>query len=145
MYLNQPRLGARLQKGSMLVISIFVIVVMSLLGLAMVNLLSASSDAVVHEVLGFRALNAAQTGLEAKVSEVFPLTEGETNDFACGFAIDHDFTVAQGLENCRFSSDCSIGYNQDNILYIRFTSTGQCEAGNVITSRTVSVDAKVEL
>ena len=133
------------QTGSMLVIAIFVMVIMALLGFAMVRLLSGTVDAGVQQVFGLRALNAAQSGLEAKMAQVFPLNNGGHDETQCeGTPIEHDFTV-EGLQDCSVSASCVIGYQDAQVSYYRFVSTGQCQAEDFITSRTVSVDAKVEL
>lgn len=131
--------------GSMLVIAIFIMVVMALLGFAMIRLLSGSADAGVQQVFGLRAMNAAQSGLEAKIAQVFPLDSGGHDATQCpGTAINHDFLV-RGLEDCSVSASCSVGYQDAEVRYYRFVGTGQCQAGEFTTSRTVSVDAKVEL
>lgn len=135
------------QSGSMLVISIFVIVVMSLLGIAMIRMLTGAADSGLHEVYGFRALNAAQSGIEAKMAQVFPLTIGGYDAAQCSdvsATINFGNTVA-GLENCSFTHNCERVNPDTNLDYLRFSSTGQCVAGDIVTSRTLLVDAKVEL
>lgn len=132
------------QSGSMLVTAIFVLVVMAILGFAMIRLLAGASDAGVQQVLGLRAFNAAQSGLEAKVSEVFPLVNGGHDQDQCDGTLSHTFTNA-GLEDCRVTAECAIAYEDTEVIYYRFTGTGQCQVDEYITSRTLSVDAKVEL
>ncbi|MDN4501942.1 type II secretory pathway protein [Alteromonadaceae bacterium BrNp21-10] len=134
------------QSGSMLVISIFIIIVMTLLGLAMSSMLSASADSVVHEVYGVRALNAARSGLEQHLMAVFPADM--TAQVANCNTITHDFTNVAGLEHCQFSSAC---VNQSYTLSsgaaetFSFTSTGSCQAGDMLVSRTINVDAMERL
>ena len=129
----------------MLVVAIFVLVIMALLGFAMVRMLSGTVDSGVQQVLGLRAMNAAQSGMEAKMAQVFPLDNGGHDETQCpGTAINHDFTVA-GLEDCSVTASCVVGYQDAEVRYYRFIGTGQCQADEFITSRTVSVDAKVEL
>ncbi len=71
------------QRGSMLVISLFVIVVMGLLVLTLIRLLSASSDTLIYEVYGLRAHQAAKSGLELKLTEVFPLCPPDSVNPVC--------------------------------------------------------------
>ncbi|WP_082633097.1 hypothetical protein [Lacimicrobium alkaliphilum] len=142
------------QRGSMLVISLFVIVVMALLVLTLIRLLSASGDSLIYEVYGLRAHQAAKSGLELKLTEVFPLCPlGSVNPVCADgsrnlpSACDADTTLSfalQGLQNCSVSSSCSVDNTGDS-RYYQFTSTGTCEAGDAVTARTVSVDARVEL
>lgn len=141
MRLNQ---SIRHQNGSMLVIALFVIIIMALLGLAMVRLLSASADAVIHEVYGVRALQAAQSSLELKIQEAFPLTQDGAG--SCNSTNTKAFVNVPGLENCFTITSCSLtnGFVGETTEYYSFQSTGICAAGKVIASRTVAVDAIVE-
>lgn len=141
MYLNNQALNK--QQGSMLITALFVIIVMSLLGLTLARLLSSSSDAVTHEIYGIRAMNAAQSALQMKISQAFPL-DGSTA--ICESAtIDISFNAIPGLENCSAVATCTDeDFTEDNVIYYQFESTGTCTASDVITTRTVAVDGKVE-
>lgn len=136
---NQPR---NKQQGSMLITALFVIIVMSLLGLTLTRLLSASSDAVNHEIFGIRAMNAAQSALQVKISQAFPL---DGSAAVCDDTINMSFITLPGLENCSAEATCTEReYSADNVTYYQFESTGTCTASDVITTRTVAVDGKVE-
>lgn len=127
----------------MLIISLFVIVVLSLLGVTLMKTLGAASESVIYEIYGVRALNAAKAGIEANIARVFPVDGtspvcGSLNSAAA-------FSQLDGLKNCRYESRCT----QDNVVvngmltrtYYRFNSQGICDAGNMLVSRSVSVDA----
>jgi MSHA biogenesis protein MshP len=130
------------QRGSMLVISLFIIVIMAILGLSMIKLLSASAQSVVYEVYGQRALNAARSGVEQSLAVVFPLAgQGSPQ---CSANTVHIFTATEGLNNCAYTSRCELIPVTDrdhSSRYYRFSSTGTCTAGNVVVSRSVSIDA----
>lgn len=134
------------QAGSMLVIALFVVVVLSLLGLIMTQLFQASSDRVIQEVYGLRALNAAQSGIERKISAAFPLQRTAGPAATCNDDNEvFNFTDVQGLENCFATTRCiQTNFNTDNITYFRFVSQGTCQGGKVIANRTVAVDARIE-
>jgi MSHA biogenesis protein MshP len=128
------------QSGSMLVIALFVIIVMALLGLTMTRLLSSSSDAVIQEVYGLRALSAARAGVEQQIALAFPLSPAIAS---CSDTAPVVFNVVPGLENCQFDAACNaLTVTDDGLVqtYFKFTSTGQCSAGDMIVSRTVYVD-----
>lgn len=131
------------QSGSMLVISLFVIIIMALLGLTMVRLLSASADAVVHEVYGARALLAAQSTLELTLKDAFPLTQDGAS--VCS-SQTKAYTNVPGLEKCLAFSSCTLttGFKDETTQYYSFQSIGICSAGKVTASRTVAVDAILE-
>jgi MSHA biogenesis protein MshP len=132
-----------LQKGSALVIAIFIIIVLSALGAALVNMLDSSQEGVAYEVLGTRAYTAAQSGLQWQLSEVFPLgsvaitckNQADIN------SITPTFINTQGLSQCSVSVSCS-DFELDSIRYYSIVSTGQCTIDGEATSRTVAVEAR---
>ncbi len=126
------------QQGSMLVIALFVIIVLGLLGITLTRLLAASSDSIVHEVLGQRALNAAKSGMDCAVAAEFGT--------GCSQPISHTFNNVAGLANCSYSVMTNNKAVQDGaktFTHWTFTSTGQCTAGKIIVNRTVYLDAKL--
>tara|TARA_R110002012_G_scaffold4909_1_gene22378 strand:- start:3251 stop:3730 length:480 start_codon:yes stop_codon:yes gene_type:complete len=131
------------QQGSSLVIAIFVIIVLSILGAALVNMLDSSQEAVAYEVLGTRAYTAAQSGLQWQLSEVFPLGGDAV---VCKSQADIDSNTPlisniTGLKQCKVSVECT-DFERESIRYYVIKSTGQCEIDGEITSRTVEVDAR---
>jgi len=143
MYPSRARYPARppQQKGSMLVIAIFTIVVLALLGLAMVRLNSTASSTVVTEVYGLRALSAANIGLEAALLNAFP-NDGST---ATCTTNSQSFS-SDGLVNCSYSSRCAstltdIDFSGVEYDILHLSSTGSCTAGDHVVSRTLTVEA----
>jgi len=124
------------QRGSMLVIALFVIIVLALLGLTMTRLLSSSSETIIYEVLGQRALNAARSGIECAVANEFGAV--------CPHAVPRVFSGVAGLENCSYNTPLpdrvAITDGAKNFTYLTFTSTGQCTAGKINVTRIVYVD-----
>jgi MSHA biogenesis protein MshP len=129
------------QRGSMMVIALFVIVVLGLLGLTMTRLLSSSSEAIIHEVLGQRALNAARAGINCAVAK--QLGAGCVNPSS------KTFTGVAGLENCSYEYEIgtprAIVDGNKEFTYWTFNSTGQCRVGNTNVTRSVYIDAMVAL
>ena len=147
MFLNRAGIGVKRkiqQQGSMLVIALFVIIVFGLLGLTMTRLLASSSESVIYEVLGQRALNAAKTGLERCLAAKYPIASGIT---PCSSPTDYTFNNVAGLENCQYqvvpSNDVTVIDNGNTYTYAKFTSTGRCDAGDIIVTRQIYVDALV--
>lgn len=142
------------QRGGALPIAIFIIVVMSLLGITMMRILADVSRSTVAEVFGTRAEAAANSGLEIALTEIFPVGDGESVNLAyCVergttpiITHDYNFDVA-GLLNCSATIACNyfeipdpyIGYN------FRIESIGSCEAGNQTYSRRVLLEATDEI
>jgi MSHA biogenesis protein MshP len=129
------------QGGSALVLALFIIVVTTLLGAALVRMISANSETIVYEVIGTRAYQAAQAGAQRKLSEVFPLLQG-TQECLPDSKYD-EFSTVKGLENCvAIDVDCIEGPIVDDITYYTITSTGQCNVAEVFTSRTIEIKAR---
>lgn len=129
------------QRGSALVLALFIIVVTTLLGAALVRMISANSETIVYEVIGTRAYQAAQAGAQRKLSEVFPLLPGSVQ--CTQNTLYNEFSTVQGLENCVATNvDCVEGPTVDDIVYYTITSTGQCNVAEVFTSRTIEIKAR---
>jgi MSHA biogenesis protein MshP len=144
------------QKGSALVIAIFIIVVMTLLGAALIRMLGVSSESVAYEVIGTRAYAAAQTGVQWAGREIFPLGTGFARhcDGSTVLASNTSFVSPQtlnppsgisnsdGLANCQISLLTCADVKYDDVAYFTITSTGQCNVGGIITSRTIVIEAR---
>jgi len=129
------------QTGSALVIAVFVIVVMSLIGAALVRMLASSSEAVAYEVIGTRTFTVAQSGAQWQLALVFPLGS-KANVAACDtVAAEPDISTVSGTENCNFVVTCSANeFNNEHYFVIR--STGSCSVGGIVTSRTIEIEAQ---
>ena len=138
-----PENALHKHRGSMLVMAIFIMLVMALLGLTMINVIGAASRSVVDEVMGTRALMAAQSGLQQIATQAFPLN---TDSVQCDTTVSSPagFTQLAGLQSCSYTARCTtqdvVKSGVDHYFY-RFSSTGLCQTGDVWVSRTVSMDA----
>jgi MSHA biogenesis protein MshP len=129
------------QRGSMLVMALFVIVVLAFIGLSLNKMLASSADAIVHEVLGQRALNAAKAGIECQIAANLPIS-ASTAPY-CSSPINFSFNNIAGLENCQYTTSSNSKVIRDGTLiqtYYEISSTGQCVVGDIVVSRTVYVD-----
>jgi MSHA biogenesis protein MshP len=141
MYLKCRHISLNRQHGSMLVMALFVVVVLAFLGLTLNKMVASSSNTIVYEVLGQRALNAAKTGIECQIAATIPIA-GAASPY-CMSPASLSFINIAGLENCRYSTSSSNKVIRDGVqiqTYYQFTSTGQCEVGEIVVSRTVYVD-----
>ncbi len=143
------------QSGSALVVAIFILVVFAILAVGITKSISSSTDQNINEVLGTRALFAADSGNELVLQALFPLngTPGVcTPDQQVYFA-------TAGLEQCNVRMQCQ-STNVGGINYYQIVSTGVCKAAlagsnsskqsadvvclanEVCVSRTIEVEAK---
>ncbi len=148
---NRTKLMQAKQQGSALMLSLFVIIVLTLLGSALMKVLSTSSEAIAQEVIGTRALMAANSAMQAHLQKLFPLSGAN----AC--PPDHTYLLPEvgldiaGLYHCKAEASCSLYFTDTaNIKYYRLTSTGECGSGTlvadskavVLSSRTIQVEAR---
>jgi len=125
------------QHGVSLVLAIFVLVVMSVLAAALMNILAVGSDTVAREVVSSRALMAAHSGAQRKLSEIFP-AGGAINMAACQ-AEDYNFASLLGCSNAIIS--CS-SVTVESVSYFTVRSTGRCGPAAAPAVRVIEVQAK---
>ena len=142
------------QNGSSLVLAIFVLVVMLLLGTALVRMLATSSQSIAYEVLGARAYQAANIGVQDRLATLFPI--GTSPQYCLGIDISlpdpgdspvvanylTNIANVDGLNNCIVSELSCTDFKVDDVVYYQVRSTGQCTAGDITTSRTIEVEAR---
>ncbi|MGL5815552.1 MAG: MSHA biogenesis protein MshP [Aeromonas sp.] len=115
----------RHQRGSAIMIALFVIVIMALLAAAMGRFLLDSGEKHTAEVRGVRALMAAQSGLEIALYRLYP--SGQWIGQTCA-PLTLNFTEA-GLVGCKAIVSCTpvpvstAGITQTGY---RFSSEGRC-------------------
>jgi MSHA biogenesis protein MshP len=145
-----PQLKQKKQQGSAIVLALFIIVVMSLLGAAMVRMLSANAENIVYEVVGTRAYFAAQAGMQEGLHNIYPL-QAPAED--CTALSPIPFTLVnrnysnEGLLNCSAtvivtnceSIETAVGVFE---FFYLIESTGQCTADDITTTRTIEVQSR---
>lgn len=138
------------QRGAALAVAVFIIVVMSLIGMAMVRILGDSSQAIVGEVYGTRAQAAARTGAELFLTELFPhdapaasgLCPERTAAPPPEVRAEQFFTIV-GLSNCSTTvycdrADLTAPYSG---THFRIIAQGACQAGDMTYSKELMLEA----
>ncbi|WP_270698501.1 MULTISPECIES: MSHA biogenesis protein MshP [unclassified Aeromonas] len=116
----------RSQRGSAILIALFVIVIMALLAAAMGRFLVDSSEKHTVEVRGVRALMAAQSGLEIALYRLYP--NGQWQGQQCAASTSLSFTDA-GLIGCQAIVTCnkvSVSAAGATQTAYDFSSEGRC-------------------
>ena len=72
-----------LQRGSALMLALFIIIVVALLGTTLVRVLSTSSEAIAQEVIGTRALMAANSAMQSAVTTIISTLNTLSFDLLC--------------------------------------------------------------
>ncbi|WP_085298412.1 hypothetical protein [Cognaticolwellia mytili] len=126
-------------RGSALVIAIFVIIVISLLGAALVKMMASSQESLAFEVLGTRAYTAAQSGAQWQLSQVFPLNNATSSCINAETA--KTFNNVEGLAQCEAKVSCSM-FTNSGTTYYTITSIGECDIDGEKASREIEVEAR---
>ncbi|HLV49049.1 MAG TPA: pilus assembly PilX N-terminal domain-containing protein [Aliidiomarina sp.] len=143
------------QSGSALMIAVFIIVVMSVVGAAMVRLLNDSTAGAVTEVYGARAHQAAHSGIEIFLTELFPLNETSAASICPERDNNINIKNVSAYNTYAFSSaglaNCSVTVRCDELdvtpfigRHFRILSIGQCKVGEQRFSRQLLVEARDE-
>lgn len=139
------------QRGAALAVAVFIIVVMSLIGMAMVRILGNSTSATVSEVLGARAQAAARNGAEILLVDLFPLNSANADDTLCPartaslpttVVVQANFSI-DGLANCNTKVFCdqaelTAPYSG---IHFRIIAQGSCSAGEMTYSKEIMLEA----
>ncbi|MBL4658810.1 MAG: hypothetical protein JKY19_00510 [Alcanivoracaceae bacterium] len=141
------------QKGSAILMTLFILIVLILLGSALMRVLSTSSEAIAQEVIGTRAYMAANSALQAELQKLFPLNAAAVQ---CNANFNYNFSSTgsdiDGLFHCSAITSCS-NYATHPISgdeFYRLTSIGECASSAlqtdskdiVVSSRTIQVEAR---
>ncbi len=129
-----PRFAYK-QQGLSLATALFVITVMALLAAMIFQLIRSNAETTQEEILLNRAFNAAETGVQFGLNEVFP-PDGSAS--VCAGPTPTVYSLEQrGLNACEASVVCS-SLVVSSETYYTVKSTGTC--GDV--SRTIQVRAQ---
>lgn len=129
------------QRGSTLIVALFVIVVMGILASALVRIDWSNQDITTREVLGTRAWFMAHSGNEIMLSRLFPLEQRSSEPAQCQ-------TVEVNPKNsygCRTRVACTnqtVIRNGNIINHYQLTSEATCGTGQFSVKRTQELWAK---
>lgn len=140
MYLKQLLLPKN-QQGVGLPATVFLIVIVALIVLALGELNTKSNLGFGQDFYSIKAFYAAESGAQLALNKVF------VGEQACGVgivSIDFD-TISNktGLESCNVNVSCTAS-TVDSIAYYTFTSAAVCGAGYEQAQRSIEVRARSE-
>lgn len=136
------------QQGSAIVLAIFVIIIISLLGAALVSLQRDSAKGTSYEVYAARAYLSAYSASEFALVDLFPLGSTTANETNCSESDPIDITVTlgddDGFHGCSAAYQCQILKPEtSSSLPTRYkvVSTAVCENAQTVTRRQITVEA----
>lgn len=126
------------QSGAMLAMSIFILVVVSLLISTMTDLFQTSSQGVIYEVQGIRAGLAANAGLERQLYRVARQNQD------CSVLDGDSMTLSsiQSLANCTINLGCSelnvpADAQSNASIFISLNAVANCQGGTFSVRRAI--------
>ena len=129
------------QKGVGLPATVFLIVIVALIVLALGELNTKSNLGFGQDFYSIKAFYAAESGAQVALNKVF------MGEQACGaglVSVDFDTnTNKAGLENCNVNVSCTAS-TVDSVDYYTFTSAAVCGAGYEQAQRSIEVRARSE-
>ncbi len=137
--MSQVLAATRQQQGFGLPFAIFILVVLSMVGLALAALSDTTSEAVVFDVQSLRAFNAAQSGIELGLNQLLPPGAAERDCTESFFGSAPSITFgAGGLEQCQAIVSCRVNVSGGQNHFV-LTSRGRCGAGVDLAERVIEV------
>lgn len=151
MYPNKLAYQISAQRGFLIPLAAFILVVIGLLAAQMMRTNSQVSLAGTQEAISTQAFYAAESGAQAAMSRLFSANGNRaTVDVNCTNVQSQVFNVI-GLRNCSAAVTCACVDENDAAcsaaaLYSFYTisSTGTCGAANVTSNRTIQISAFIE-
>lgn len=131
----RDQLSPQRQNGFSLPLAIVLLVVVSLLAAAIFRLNTINQQSATQEVISARAFLAAESGAQAQMMRVFPLS-GVANCAAQSMSLS-----GAGFNGCTVTTSCNSITVGTQVFY-DIESSGRCVAGNISAQRTVQVQAK---
>ena len=138
------------QRGLGLPATLFVLVILGLLAVAITELEQSAAEGVSMSMLSTRAFYAAESGAQSGLARLFDFDTGDPNTVvnptACIADFSLTYTVA-GLSGCTAAVTCSLqraDMDADGSAEYFFTidSTGTCDFGDTSAMRSVEVRAR---
>jgi MSHA biogenesis protein MshP len=141
------KISSQKQAGSAIVLAIFVILIISMLGAALVSLQRDNARGTSYEVYATRAYLNAYSASELALVTLFPLNSTSPDTTNCTgdeFAVTLDLTSDTGFHGCTANYQCQIlSPISSASLPTRYKiiSTAVCENAQTVTRRQIMVEA----
>ena len=107
----------RRQRGFLLPLALFILVVMGVLALTISRTATQSNTASIQELTNIQSFYAAESGAQRGMQALFlTTTTRSATDLACAnMAINHNFAGVNGLQMCSVTVSCSCQYQEGGV------------------------------
>lgn len=136
-----PGGAMRKQRGFLLPVALFIIVVMGFASLALWRTTAQTSTASVQELLSSQAFYAAESGIQSGLSELFypnANNRPQADNRCANLDQSLDFSGVSGLNLCSVEVDC----NLTEPGFYQLSAAGECSSGPTRAQRTLEVQVR---
>lgn len=142
-----PEYALRRQRGFLMPLAVFIIVIMGGLALTMSRTVSQSNTSVIQTAIAMQAFYAADSGAQWGMNRLFynagtPLSRAAV-DASCAALTGQSLNFAtDGLRNCNVQLQCARTIDaSDTSSYYLISSAAHCGSAPIDAQRTVEVSA----
>lgn len=143
---QRPYVSAQKQRGFLMPLAIFIVVVMSLFAAALWRTTVQTSLSGAQEMVTVQAFYAAESGAQNGMQALFFPDANNRNavDTRCtALSLNTVFTGVAGLNSCSAQVSCA-GSSAGATSFYTITSIGRCGSGLMSAVRTVKVGSFVD-
>lgn len=137
---NQGSGSAKTQKGSALIIAVFIIIVISMLGASLASLQRDSAQGTSYEIYAARAYLAAYSAGEIALARVFPLKISGAIPTCTNVDTTATLPNSVGFHGCTVNYICAETSDAIATRY-KVSSTAVCKNAQINTRRQITVEA----
>lgn len=145
---RQKFLTRKLQRGFLIPLSLFIVIAMGLLALALTRTTTQTGLATAQELMSVQALYAAESGAQASMQQLFydsafvEYAFDDVNTVCATMAVSLVFDGVPGLANCRavVSCECATCADPQAVIGVyTLQSAGTCGSGLTSATRVIRV------
>lgn len=145
MHFMSPMSPSAKQRGNMLIVALFILLVLGALGTGLVSMLRSENRTSAYEVFAVRATEAARTGADAMFAQLFPVNGATQRCVDVGSPQNLNVSTVVGLQGCQVTTSC-----RDRVVNLEthylITASASCGGGSgpaqFIVEREIIAEAK---
>ena len=142
------RKNIALQRGFLLPLSLFIIVVMGVLALTISRTATQTQNTSIQEYTNVQAFYAAESGAQRGMQRLFfnaDTTRAGVTSRCTNWSATFNLNAINGLRNCTAQVRCEAVVDATNVsTFYRVISVGQCGQNEFMSERTIEVGAHQE-
>ena len=144
---DQPTINYKSQKGFLIPLALFIVVVLGLLAYAITRLTGSAQNLALREAIATEALFAAESTANIALYKLFlnASTRAQTTTNCSAINNTTQSFTATGLKGCSVLITCAVTTDAANTKsFYRLTQAASCGSDNLSGQRTIVVSAVMQ-